>query len=287
MAEESSFRSMKEIMARMEARARGEQVDPPRPEDTRIIPLPTWPAGFRGVPNGILRSALFGTVKRGRRAYQEKVVKASLKGIMIKYTGYQLDQADLDVWEYCLHLSRRGIGARIEFATHGFLKGIGRNAGGKDGHWLISSLTRLHQSLVQVDDDRFRFMGSLIRHFEQHPEGNVITLSPGIKDLYDAGWTQIEWEQREKLKGHQLAQWLHGFYCTHAKPHLIRVSTLHKLSGSDNRDMSSFRQKLRAALSLIAATIEWKWEIDKEDLVHIHKPPTESQARHLDHRIHQ
>ncbi len=29
-------------------------------------------------------------------------------------------------------------------------------------------------------------------------------------------WTQIDWNIRRALIGHPLAQWLHGFYSTHA-----------------------------------------------------------------------
>ncbi|MFZ2391997.1 MAG: hypothetical protein WAW68_06085 [Rhodoferax sp.] len=38
------------------------------------------------------------------------------------HTGPQLDQADLDVWEQCLHLARTGgLGTRIQFTAGGFL----------------------------------------------------------------------------------------------------------------------------------------------------------------------
>lgn len=36
------------------------------------IQLPIWPDKVRGVPNSILRSALFGIVRRGRRMYVEE-----------------------------------------------------------------------------------------------------------------------------------------------------------------------------------------------------------------------
>jgi hypothetical protein len=49
------------------------------------------------VPNSIIRSALFGIVRRGRRMYVEERKIASIVGIDIIYSGPQLDQADLDV----------------------------------------------------------------------------------------------------------------------------------------------------------------------------------------------
>src|SRR5690348_6382936 len=49
--------------------------------------LPLWPEPTRGVPNGVLRSALFGAIKRGKRRYMERASIASLEGITILYTG--------------------------------------------------------------------------------------------------------------------------------------------------------------------------------------------------------
>lgn len=40
---------------------------------------------------------------------------------------------------------------------------------------------------------------------------------------------------RHALDGHQLAQWLHGFYASHAKPFPIKIETLHRLCGSPFR----------------------------------------------------
>ncbi len=60
----------------MEKRATGKvsaPVDLSAPAPTqhvaRVIQLPLWPEAVRGVPNSVLRSALFGAIKRGRRAY--------------------------------------------------------------------------------------------------------------------------------------------------------------------------------------------------------------------------
>src|SRR3990167_8346897 len=82
-----------------------------------------WPEEMRGVPNGVLRSALFGAIKRGKRRYIEREPIASLGGIAILYTGPRLDQSDLDVWEGALHLARLAkLGDRIDFTEKGFLR---------------------------------------------------------------------------------------------------------------------------------------------------------------------
>jgi hypothetical protein len=94
--------------------------------------LPFWPEAVRGVPNGILRSALFGAIKRGKRRYVEREVFASVQGIDILYTGPRLDQSDLDVWQGALHLARLApLGNRIEFTEKSFLRLIGRGGEGE------------------------------------------------------------------------------------------------------------------------------------------------------------
>ena len=52
------------------------------------------------------------------------------------------------------------------------------------------------------------------------------------------------------LRGQQLAQWLHSFYSTHADPHPIKVETIRRLCGSENKDLFGFRRDLREALAL-------------------------------------
>lgn len=68
--------------------------------------MPGWPNTARGVPNSVLRSALFGAFGRGKRKFLRRERIASIEGISIFYTGQRLDQSDLNVWEGVLHLSR-------------------------------------------------------------------------------------------------------------------------------------------------------------------------------------
>ena len=49
-------------------------------------------------------------------------------------------------------------------------------------------------------------------------------------------WTQIDWEQRQRLRGKPLASWLHGFYASHAEPRALTA---------EPRDL--FRSARRAA----------------------------------------
>lgn len=246
--------------------------------------LPIWGDAVRGIPNSILRSALFGVIKRGARKSQFRVKKTSVEGIVIVYTGFQLDQADLDVWLQCLHLFRTcGLGTRIQFTARAFLKAIGRGTGNSQHAWLKDSFTRLFGS-VEIVHGAKSYSGPLLHHCARDDETGhyVMEINPAITALFGAdGWTGIELEARQALKKQQLAQWLHAFYSSHARPFPMRVETLHKLCGSETKQMMHFRADLKEALAKVSAATQWTWLIDSADLLHIEKIPTASQERHL------
>ena len=276
------------------AKARGKAAAAPvelpgdlmRPEQpSNVAKLPAWSDAVRGVPNAALRSALFGAIKRGKRAYQDGVKKASVDGVTVIHTGPQLDQADLEVWEHCIELARKnGLGEKIHFGLGYFLTDIGRSTGGKDSEWLKGSLRRLSASVVEITDGKKTYWGSMIyRGVRDEETGkHVIEVNPDIAKLYGTdGWTAIERSVRTALKGQPLAQWLHGFYASHARPYPMKVETLHKLCGSENKQLAGFRRELAGALKRLAEVTGWTWDIDEADLVHVIKKPSNSQARHI------
>lgn len=254
-----------------------------------VAQLPLWAEPVRGVPNAVLRSALFGAIKRGKRAYQQGVKKASVEGVTVIHTGPQLDQADLDVWEQCLHLARTGgLGTRIQFGVGYFLKAIGRSTGGKDVEWLKNAFRRLSSSVVEVADGKRAYFGPMLIGGARDDESGhyVIEMNPKIVSLFGTdGWSSIEFEARRALKRQPLSQWLHGFYSSHARPFPMKVETLHRLCGSDSNHMFHFRADLRDALAKLQEVTGWSWEIDDSDLVHVAKTGTDSQQRHIMKRL--
>lgn len=285
-AKESMQRTLERLQSLSAERARQRQAE----ETAKILqmPLPVWPESVRGVPNVALRSALFGAIKRGPRRYMDRELVTSLDGYEVRYTGPRLDQADLDVWEQCLHLARQGgVGCRIHFTAHSFLKSIHRSTGGKDVEWLKSAFSRLASAVIEAKHGKYAYFGPMIQHGGRDDETGeyCIEMNPAIVALYGPdGWSQIDWQQRQQLKRQPLAQWLHGFYSTHAQPFPLKVKTLHQLSGSENGALFDFRRQLRLALDKVSETTGWTWRIDENDLVHIVKTPTPSQAKHLARR---
>lgn len=269
-----------------EAEARkAQQQEQDEAAPAKVVRLPLWPDAVRGVPNSVLRSALFGAIKRGRRAYLQREPLASVDGVTVLFTGPRLDQADLDVWEQCLHLAREeGLGSRVQFAAHGFLRAIGRSTGGKDVEWLKGAFARLSSSVVEIKDGGRAYFGAMLHGGARDDETGAysIEMNPKIVALYGReGWTQVEWQQRQALKGHPLAQWLHGFYTTHAKPYPYRVETLHKLCGSQAKNLTDFRKDLRKALESLQGLAGWRGDVAHDGLVIVETTPSKSQKQHL------
>lgn len=262
---------------------------PGAPLPKNVVQLPLWPEVVRGVPNAALRSALFGAIKKGARAYLERQEIHAQEGIRIVYTGARLDQGDLDVWETALHTVRlQALGDECRVTAYQLLKVLGKTDTGINRDTLDRRLSRMKATGVDVTVGRYGYEGSLIDEVFRDKETRqyVIRLNPKLRALFAADqFTQVDWTVRHALDGKPLAQWLHGYYASHAKPYPVNVATLLKLSGSENADPSSGRQTLRKALDALADASEsngqpFTYEV-RGDLVHVQKLASGTQRRHL------
>ena len=251
----------------------------------QVIQLPLWPEPKRGAINAVLRSALFAAVQGKGRVALDRELVAAQQGIEIRFTGWQLNQSDLDVWEQVLHLARtQALGTRCYFTAHGFLKALGRSTGKRDHEWLKSVFSRLSATDVQIRHKGRTYFGSLIEGgIRDEDTGRyVVEINPKLAAFYGrTQWTQLDWEQRQQLRGKPLALWLHGFYASHAKPYPLTVAYLHKLSGSQTKQLRYFKKNLAEALSeLVTVGAGAAFEI-LGDLVHVRTVPSKSQQKHL------
>src|SRR5690349_8716142 len=90
---------------------------------SNVVKLPLWPDAVRAVPNGFLRSALFGAIAKGRRRYINGEDLAAIDGVTIRYKGERLDQGDLDVWQSVLHTVRlQELGSQCRLTSYALLK---------------------------------------------------------------------------------------------------------------------------------------------------------------------
>ena len=168
------------------------------------VRLPAWPESVRAVPNGFLRSALFGAIKRGARAHMSRQTLAAVNGAEIIYTGERLDQGDLDVWSQCLHIARtHDLGLRVQFNAREFLREIDRSGGGHDIEWLKRSLARLMECTVWIKDGKRAYSGHLLDFagWDDETEHFAVEISRSAASLYGTdGWTAVELTQRQALK---------------------------------------------------------------------------------------
>lgn len=245
--------------------------------------LPVWPDKTRGVPNLCLRSALFGVIRRGRRKAVKGELVAAVTGLDIRYTGWRLDQGDFDVLAHALHLvskdQRKSNNGFVQFAVKGFLRGIGRKTGKSGREWLKDSFRRLTASAVEIKieihhqygTDSCTYAGSLIDEFyyNSQDQSYFLKVNPKLAQVFDAGWTQLQWQQRLLLKT-DLAKWLHGFYSSHRTPYPVKVATLMRLCGSECHRLVDYRRGLRNAMGeLVRVGAVVRWELDRDDKVHV------------------
>jgi hypothetical protein len=267
---ENLITKQKQAKQKRKAEERGE-VSHTRSAD--IIQLPLWPADKRGIPNSVLRSALFGVIRKGRRQLLNDEEIASTKGISIQFSGERLNQADLDVWEQCLHLAKReGLDNKIHFSAYGFLKSIDRATGKSQHDWLEKSLKRLSKAHLFIQDGKRKYFGNMIHGGLKDDETRqyVIHLNPEIIKIYgNSHWTQVHWDQRQALKKQPLSQWLHGFYQTHKNPYNYKVETLKNLCGSEIARLGDFRKQLKKAILHVSEITCWEMWIDKDDLLNV------------------
>jgi hypothetical protein len=249
------------------------------------LSLELWPDAVRGVPNAVLRGSLF-SVSKQRATAKKRELLAAVEGIEIRFKGERFNQVDLDLWEMLLHLARlQPLGNQVEFSSYSLLKELGRGNGGKDHEDLKEDIARLLGGVVEITwtDTNKTFIGHLVdkAYRDESTQRYVVVFDTKMLNLYEGGYSYIDWEKRKALKGNNLAKWLAGFYASHAQPYPYKVETLKNLCGSTAGRLPDFRRMLKSALDeLIKVGCITSWAI-KDDLVHVVNNPSQSQAKHL------
>ena len=257
-----------------------ERAPEPAPKPAKVTRLPLWPEEVRACPSSVLRSALFGIVRRGRRKALERAILATWEGVTLRYTGWRLDQGDLDVWLAALHLAREhNLGVRVPVTVNEMLRTMGRCTGKHDHEWFKCAVARLTACAVEITAGRKTYGGPLIEGFARDEETgeHVLFLSPRLADLFEDGdYTRIDWEIRRSLDM-DLAKWLHGYVASHRatekNPHRLGLKRLRELCGSETDELWKFRQQVREAMQeLQAAGVVTAWRITPGDALEVVRP---------------
>lgn len=267
-----------------------------REEQTSELQLklfPAWPDDRRGAPNTVIRSAIFGVIRRGRRKRVSDLPVAAPNGWSITMTGWRLDQHDLDLWLEIHHLARASKpGAEVRFTQHHMLRRLGRTSKiGGDGYaWLEERLKALYQTTLLVDSGRHvGGAGNLIRNFRLDRETGeaVVETNPQLRSLWES-ITHVQVEQRRALGSNQLAKALHAVFASHAEWIPMRLETLMRRLGAEYTRIRDFKRDLRVTLDDF---VERGWLRSYSfvpstggELLAVENVPTVSQQRSIERR---
>jgi hypothetical protein len=154
--------------------------------------FPDWPDDRRATPNTIVRSAVFGVVRRGKRQRIEDMPVAGPPGWNITLSGWRLDQHDCDIWLEVMHLARLGTpGEEVRFTLSSMLRRIGRHSKMSKGDytWLEQRLKHLAGTIVGFESERYMgVMGALIHSFwvDRKTGEGVVRTNPEIRPLFES-----------------------------------------------------------------------------------------------------
>lgn len=225
---------------------------------------PGWSEDKRGMSKSLARSALFAVRdKRLARERYDNAIMAALEGVEIRYSGEELRQDDHDVFMQMCHLARdEHIGEEVHITGAQALEGLKWGRSQDDYERLRACYKRMLEGTVYVTVTKGR---SITRLYGAHlfatvsAEGDnassidslnarwTIKLNADLANIINGNeMTLIKWAADRKMTA--LAKWLHRFFATHDKPFDYKAETLHRLCGSKQANMATFRQNLKRAL---------------------------------------
>lgn len=175
---------------------------------------------LRAIPNHIARSPLFASISRGARTIRKDEVLPSPTGVVITYTGPQLDQGDCDVFMQLIYNQRgKTLGEPVTIVRDQFLRDIGRADGGSMYAWLKASLDRLQMAVVKVESERYRLRSPLVGKVIEDKIDKTfqIVIDTDIAEMFAPNQRAlVDWQKRSGIqKREHLSKWLHNFTASH------------------------------------------------------------------------
>jgi hypothetical protein len=170
------------------------------------------------------------------------------------YTGWRLDQADLNVLLACVDMVRvHGNGGRSEVrvGVRAFLRELGLEYSSGNRTWLTDSLQRLQACSVRINKGKRTYFGAFLgpMTLDDAVDHFVITVNPDLIPLFHGGWSALQWDLRKRMKGFPLALWLHSFTAGMGRPLTFTVDELRALSGSSAKSNKPFLESLELAVN--------------------------------------
>lgn len=243
--------------------------------------LPAWAERQRGIPNELVRSALFAVTASARRQLKDQIIAGTAQR-MITYSGEELRVTDEDVLLQIYHMARATkLGEPFTVTAGDFLDRLGKTHGAKNYTDLYKSLHRLSKGNITITDLRGEgeytlqsgpIISDLYIHHAAVGQAKwiQITLSPRTEELWTSmGYTLLDWEQRCALDK-PLSKALHRYLASHREPYPVKVETIRRIMGSETSSLPRFRQLLRQALEdLVTIGFLTRYWIDSTDKLNV------------------
>jgi len=225
----------------------------------------------RAIPNCFLRGALFGMVRKGRRALVKDEPIFTMSQYEVAFSGEHLDQNDLELWDTLMYLAKtRSVDTELRITLYDLCQQMRLTYNQERSKKLIERALRLKFGMVKIKAGTKLFAGSLINNVYIDTAGDgklVIEYNKKLTPLFrDNDYTLISADIRHLLGDNQLARWLYNFYESHNQPVPFAINFLQKLCRSET-EAKDFKRKLKNALEEVkkahlAVNLKSKWDYD-------------------------
>lgn len=236
----------------------------------------------RAIPNSFLRCAIFGIVKKGKRALVKDEKIFSMSQYDISFSGEYLDQNDLELWDTLIFLAKKNmVENELRISLYELCKIMRLSDQKINRENLLIRAKRLQFGQVTIKFGKREYYGSLIDEVLLDRDGDgklVIRYNKNLAKMFveDNDYTLISVDIRQMLGDDQLARWLYNFYESHKNPIPFTIDFLQKLCRSET-EPKDFKYKLKKALILVQKAFlafnpkaRWDYEIIGKQLI-IHK----------------
>lgn len=225
----------------------------------------------RAIPNCFLRGALFGMVRKGRRALVENQPIFTMSQYEVSFSGSEMDQNDLEIWDTLMYLAKnRNVDNELRITLYDLCQQMRLSPTQKTYERLVARVQRLQFGQVKINKDKKQFGGSLINNYYIDTDGDgklVIEYNKKLTPLFvDGDYTLISADIRHLLGDNQLARWLYNFYESHNQPIPFAINFIQKLCRSES-EPKEFKRLLKNALELVkkahlAVNLKSKWDYE-------------------------
>lgn len=298
MADEKPLTSVQAVAERAIAKSRSKKRDA-LADRLSAGQLVLWPESERGIPNELVRCAVFSAKNRKERreVYRANapLVVPVIGGGEVIYIGEELRQDDETVWMQLVHLAKEARSEWVSFTPYSFLKAIQWPNKGASYTRLLTSIRRLATAGIEVYSSRFDkgVSTKLIAKYEYTKKNDtpwrvqVFNKDDELLFLFDKLYSRLDWETRLVLP-EGVSTWLHGFFSSHREPFDHRIETLATGAGlsleapedellGEAACIAKRKERLREAKKTIKRALETlqstgflvSFEITKTGLVHV------------------